>query len=311
MQGANQSAAVESGDGQTDGAIDLAVDAGDPVDAPICEPEPEPELTDEEKLLLCIQWIERRIDLSKTLKQALSEESRAVIAAFFSEPVDSALYAYMDKDTCSVLVRNIPPVMSDTPVQYFFKDSDAPLWNNAQGAGVPEVQLLPQSIFFGYLRTANLVEDLTSLVGQLCLPEVRKNKTWPASLSKDLVSSLERFMGNMTDMQNLADGKTILYVPNDDLSLPGACAKDKDLCQRLEASVIHWTRQIKGLINGGTQGKQLEESPLGELELWRSRSSDLSGLEAQLKAPGVMRVVQVKKKKCWAWQSLVYLEPFD
>ena len=114
------------------------------------------------------------------------------------------------------------------------------------------------SIFFGYLRTANLVEDLTSLVGQLCLPEVRKNETWPASLSKDLVRSLERFMGNMTDMQNLSDGKTILYVPNDDLSLPEACAKDKDLCQRLEASVIHWTRQIEGLINGGTQGKQLE-----------------------------------------------------
>jgi len=112
--------------------------------------------------------METRIDVSQ--EKPLSETSRAVVAAFFTEPNDSAVYAYVDKDSGSVHVRNVAPVACDTPVQYFFKDSDAAAWNPAQG--IPEVQQLAQSIFFGYLRTEDLAEDVTSLVGQLCLPQV-------------------------------------------------------------------------------------------------------------------------------------------
>ena len=42
-----------------------------------------------------------------------------------------------------------------------------------------------------------------------------------------------------------AKGKTALYIPGEDISDVKAAAKDKDLVQRLESTVIHWTRQIK------------------------------------------------------------------
>jgi hypothetical protein len=48
-----------------------------------------------------------------------------------------------------------------------------------------------------------------------------------------------------------AKGKTVLYIPSRG-KLPGAGqeyteadAKDKDLVQQLESTLIHWTRQIK------------------------------------------------------------------
>ncbi len=37
------------------------------------------------------------------------------------------------------------------------------------------------------------------------------------------------------------------------------CANDKDLVQRLESTVIHWTRQIKAVVNSqeGGQGQEV------------------------------------------------------
>ena len=248
-----------------------------------------------------MRWVESRIDFPA--KSAISEESRAAISTFLSDASENVIFAYLDKESGGLHVRKTPPTadMCKSRVQYFLKDTE----ESVTCTDVPHPDMLQRSVFFGYLRADKLCEDMTALVSRLCLPQVRHNKTWPASLTKDLVGSLERFMGNMTDMANLAAGKTILYVPNDDLSRPDACAADKDLCQRLEASVIHWTRQIKGLMNGG-QGKHVDDSPLGEIDLWNSRCTDLSGLEAQLKAPAVAQVLRVLELA-----KSSYLEPFQ
>ena len=45
------------------------------------------------------------------------------------------------------------------------------------------------------------------------------------------------------------NNQTVLYIPNEDLADLEKCSKDKDLTQRLEAVVIHWTRQIKYVVN--------------------------------------------------------------
>jgi dynein heavy chain len=39
-----------------------------------------------------------------------------------------------------------------------------------------------------------------------------------------------------------AKGQTYLYIPEEELADEEAAAKDKDLLQRLESTVIQWTR---------------------------------------------------------------------
>ena len=39
-------------------------------------------------------------------------------------------------------------------------------------------------------------------------------------------------------------GKTMLYIPMEPIGQPDVAAKQKDLVQRLESTLIHWTRQV-------------------------------------------------------------------
>ena len=78
---------------------------------------------------------------------------------------------------------------------------------------------------------------------------------------------------------NQAKGKTVLYLPDEPLDDVRAAAKDKDLVQRLESTVIHWTRQIKEVVTAQEASTHTADTsgPLDEIEFWRRRTVDLSG----------------------------------
>ncbi len=62
-------------------------------------------------------------------------------------------------------------------------------------------------------------------------------------------TQMHKFMANLTEAVHEARGATVLYLPAEALGDAAAAAKDKDLVQRLEATIIHWTRQIKEVVN--------------------------------------------------------------
>ena len=56
---------------------------------------------------------------------------------------------------------------------------------------------------------------------------------------------------------------------------------------RLETAMIHWTRQIKEVLSSQDAFETVENSgPLDEIQFWRSRCVDLSGLSQQLDKTG-------------------------
>ena len=58
--------------------------------------------------------------------------------------------------------------------------------------------------------------------------------------------------------------------------------------------MIHWTRQIKEVLSSQDTFEAAENSgPLEEIEFWRSRCADLSGISEQLDKPGVKRIQSV------------------
>lgn len=65
---------------------------------------------------------------------------------------------------------------------------------------------------------------------------------WPDGVKKDFLAALHNFMQNLNEASMQAKGKTFLYIPNEDLNDVDIAAGDKDLIQRLETTVIFWTR---------------------------------------------------------------------
>ena len=139
------------------------------------------------------------------------------------------------------------------------------------------------------------------------VPRIESGTAWPESLRKDFSGQLHRFMASLIETANQAKGKTVLYVPREAESLTEKDAEDKDLVQRLESAVIHWTRQIKEVLAHQDTSVQSESAgPLEEIEFWRRRTVDLSGIREQLGLPGVLNIIKVLESI-----NSSYLGPFD
>ena len=74
-----------------------------------------------------------------------------------------------------------------------------------------------------------------------------------------------------------------LYIPDEDLTDEEAAAKDKDLVQQLDSSVIRWTRQIKKEVyNQDSQQERESSKPSKEIDHWKKRKKKLTRIKEQL-----------------------------
>lgn len=60
--------------------------------------------------------------------------------------------------------------------------------------------------------------------------------------------------------------------------------------------MIHWTRQIKDVLSAQDALQTSENAgPLEEIEFWKNRCADLSGISEQLDKSGVKRITEILK----------------
>ncbi|CAG9464381.1 unnamed protein product [Pedinophyceae sp. YPF-701] len=138
------------------------------------------------------------------------------------------------------------------------------------------------------------LESLLRLMNTVYVPTMLENTSWPQSMRTDIIGSLHKFMASLTEHTHEMAGKTVLYIPKEQIGDPMVAAKDKQLVQRLEATVIHWTRQIKEVVNNLDNSDLSDDAgPLAEIEFWRARSKDMSSIQQQLEQPLVARFVDV------------------
>ncbi|EFJ08553.1 hypothetical protein SELMODRAFT_185288 [Selaginella moellendorffii] len=140
------------------------------------------------------------------------------------------------------------------------------------------------------------------------LPLMLEDDTLRANITKDFAGELDKFMATLTESLFEAKGQTILYIPPVRLmDFVGNQAPDKELAQRLESIVIRWTRQIKEVIRNQERFSEVEISgPLAEVEFWRRRSIDLSGIREQINHSGVAAILKILEKL-----KSAYLSPFS
>ncbi|KAA0188249.1 Dynein heavy chain axonemal, partial [Fasciolopsis buskii] len=139
------------------------------------------------------------------------------------------------------------------------------------------------------------IESLLRIMSTIFAPAFFSNTTWPDSIRNDFALQLQRFMSALTDARWKLENKTVLYLPNENLDQSAeVAAKNKDLVNRFEMIVIHWTRQIKTVLNSQNTTDEVEGTgPLEEIEFWRNRCEDLTGISRQLDKPAVKHITDI------------------
>jgi dynein heavy chain, axonemal len=112
--------------------------------------------------------------------------------------------------------------------------------------------------------------------------------------NNELTGHFHRCMATLTDTVHFSDGRTVLYCPTFDFNSVSEAAQDKERLQIMESIVIHWTRQIKDVVNNHDSSASAETSgPLDEIEFWKGRAQDLIGIQKQLEGDKVCRLIEV------------------
>jgi dynein heavy chain len=123
----------------------------------------------------------------------------------------------------------------------------------------------------------------------------------------ELSGHFHRCMANLTDTVHHADGTTVLYCPTFDYQNVPEAAQDKERLQIMESVVIHWTRQIKEVVNNHDSSASAETAgPLDEIEFWKGRAHDFVGIQRQLEGEGVRRIIEVLQ-----YAKSSYIGPFQ
>jgi len=174
------------------------------------------------------------------------------------------------------------------------KTNVVPLKVDAENPDVPiTLENLQECVIFKSIGMDPL-EDLLEKMNSEYVRKLLQENDWPDGVKKEFIANLHRFMAFLNETTHAARGQTYLYIPDEDLTDIEAAAKDKDLLQRLESTVIYWTRQIKELVsNQDSPTNHAIESPLDEIAYWTRRSNNLVVLTQRLQKPELKKIIKV------------------
>ncbi|XP_029784654.1 dynein heavy chain 2, axonemal [Suricata suricatta] len=251
------------------------------------EPEPEPDPDLEEPEAEKEEFPEPEADvkplfLSRAALTGLADaewtaEHDAILEHFAQDPSEPVLTIFVD--ACAGLRLDLGmPVQTQNQIVYFIRQAPVAI--------TPEN--FEATVQFGTVR-GSYIPALLRLLSGVFAPLIFANTTWPESIRSHFASHLHRFLACLTDTRYKLEGHTVLYIPAEAANMvPEVVVKDKELVQRLETSMIHWTRQIKEVLSA-QESVEIGENlgPLEEIEFWRNRCMDLSGISKQLVKQGV------------------------
>ena len=256
------------------------------------------------RVLQCIEWIrDRVIDANITTEEAeMDNEVRREAVKFLTSDRTARLMAYKSPDDGKLILSEALPPGDTKEFVYFLRANGQPVSKENIGRVVQHGKLTGIG--------GESIQSLLRLMNAVYVPAVSSNTSWPDSFRKEFSGQVHKFMATLTETAYEMHGNTVLYVPREDFSDMEACVRDKDLVQRLETTLIHWTRQIKEVLTGSdashSDAQNEDKGPLAEIEYWRSRSLDLTSISQQLGREDVKAITNVLDSA-----KSSYLKPFN
>ncbi|KAJ3375748.1 Dynein heavy chain 2, axonemal [Allomyces arbusculus] len=234
----------------------------------------------------CDHWLPTHADLLRT---------------FAHDAAQRRLILYMDAvPTPHLVMGDALPTCKVHELMYVLRNVTPATTAPASTMDLDEAPLtaatLTRRVQYGTIARS-VLDSLVVLMNGVYVPLFLDNRGWPDTVRKDFAGQLHKFMAVLTDTAFHSQGHTVLYVPKERLPSPQEVATSsnaKDVIQRLESLLVHWTRQIKEVINNQNTSETSENSgPLEEIEFWRSRCVDLSGIAAQINRQEVQQIIAV------------------
>ena len=237
----------------------------------------------------CIEWIKSKIELDDYNPGLWNNEYNEYVDNFLNSDESGTIYFWVIENEGLKVSQIEPPEFArdSSGTTYFIKPPNLPEKINISNIA----KLLIPGIVDKYPLDV-LLEYMSSFIGI-----IKREQKWPESVKKEFLGSLHTFMGAITEASHQQKGSTILYIPNEDITDSELAAKDKDLVQRLESTLIRWTRQIREVVNNQDSQQENENAgPLDEIHHWKLRTLNLSRINDQLIKPELDRVLKVLKK---------------
>lgn len=173
--------------------------------------------------------LKERINLVGITDEAWTEAHDDMMEDFLTCE-STLLVAYMDTINGLTLETRVPFVTVDELI-YFIRKQDNQI--------VTSENFL-KLVQYGNVTTGH-IQSLLRLMSGIYAPIFFENTSWPDSIKNDFSAQMHRFLASLTDTRWKIDGKTVLYIPTEGLSLETeVAAKNKELVQRLESEKILW-----------------------------------------------------------------------
>ncbi|XP_063042411.1 dynein axonemal heavy chain 2 [Engraulis encrasicolus] len=222
----------------------------------------------------------KRVSISGVTEEDWTEENLLVLDQFVADENLKLLVIYLDQ-FAGLKVEFAMPAQAPDQLAYFIRTEGTPV----------TLETFEGALQYGMLRGGGS-ESLLRLMNGVFAPTATLSSNWPESIKNNYLGHMHRFLTTLTDARFKLVGNTVLYIPMEAMQgTPEEAAKDKELVQRLEMVVIHWTRQIKEVLNAQETVETGDSAgPLEELSFWSARCSDLSGISQQLEHPGVTHI---------------------
>ena len=149
---------------------------------------------------------------------------------------------------------------------------------------------------------SNVLEHLSLVSHEILQPLLLSGRAKdPELICKETMDVFHRFLSKLFVTVGQTKGKTLLPLPPPDLNYKDALEqrqlKDKEKIHVLESCVINWTQQIKNVLRHEPPSYihpgDIRTGTIAEFTFWKSRSSDLSSIEEQLKNSRIQKVLKV------------------
>mmetsp|Transcript_30029 Transcript_30029/g.44242 ORF Transcript_30029/g.44242 Transcript_30029/m.44242 type:complete len:516 (+) Transcript_30029:179-1726(+) len=250
-----------------------------------------------------VGWIQKRIMITGYCSSLWKEEHSITAIEFLSEPSTTSLFASVNRVSNELIVCKSKPPLPSAGVK------DVAFFVRYEGCSIT-LSNISAVVQFGTFAIKQTAASVFKIMEKVFYPHIFSCGEWNESTKKELMFLYHRFMASLTESSNEAAGKTTLYLPvlnNDPPPDAESASLDREWVQQLEAIVIHWTRQIKRVLNNQDDKFDLDLSgPMEEIKFWRRRAENLAGISKQLLSNDVRHIVSILKKS-----NSVYLAPLE